>query len=133
MGVVWALVALAVAIVCAGGAYAWAHRRPGPPKSRAGPPLRAVWKALLLAAPIRLWALILAGPALCALELIVILIIWRGGWRVEHQALQLQLLGGLAFFQAVSVTVIVVSLAAVKVEAETKLGKLAIGAADTDD
>ena len=27
----------------------------------------------------------------------------------------------------------VVSLAAVKVEAETKLGKLAIGAADTDD
>jgi len=128
-----ALIMLALAIALAGGCYAWVHRQRPPPRPRSGPSLRLVWKSLLLAAPIRLWALILAGPALCALELALILILWRGGWQVEHQALQLKLLGGLAIFQAASVMVIVVSLAAVKVEAETKLGRLAIGAEREDD
>lgn len=95
--------------------------------------IAAVWKALLLAAPIRLWALILAGPALTGLWAWAIWIIWRGGWPEKMAALQLQILGGLAFMMSIAVMIIVVSLAMVKVEAETKLGKFNISAFEDDE
>lgn len=129
----WPILALTFALLIATGVYAWANRRPAPPKPRSGPSLRLVWKELLLAAPIRLWALILAGPALSTMGALLILIIWRGGWPMELRDRQLELLGLLALIYAGLVGVIIVSLAAVKVEAETKLGKLSVGASERDD
>lgn len=90
------------------------------------PHLADVARQLLLAAPIRLWALILAGPPLTAFDAWLVWIIWRGGWPEALAGQQLEILGGLAFGHVVLVGVIVVSLAAVKVEAETKLGRLMI-------
>lgn len=97
------------------------------------PDFGGVLRLLLLAAPIRLWALILAGPPLTAFLGWLVWIIWRGSWPLELAGRRLEILGGIAGGLVVLVAIVVVSLAAVKLEAETKLGKLSIGGENEHD
>lgn len=94
--------------------------------------LAAEIRRLLRTTNLRGLALIFAGAPLLAVDLWLIWILWRGGWSAVHAALQLEILGGLAFAHAALLGVVIISLAAVKLEAETKLGKLSIGAADDE-
>ena len=136
MTLLWAALGALGLVFLVSGLIALA-RRPrspeAPRRARSGPSLRTVWKALLLAAPIRLWALILAGPALSTMGAALTWIIWRGGWPESLRPAQLELLGWLALINSGLIAVIIVSLAMVKVEAETKLGRLSIGSAERDD
>ena len=55
--------------------------------------IAAVWRALLAAAPARLWAQIGAGIALTFVFVGFGLVIWLGPWAPERQQQQLELLG----------------------------------------
>jgi len=103
------------------------HRPPGPDIARRR---RAAWAAvtrqLLLAAPIRLWALILAGPPLTGLLAWSVYLV-RYRWPADRAQQQLEILGLAIYGLIALIAVIVVSLASVKLEAETKLGRLSIG------
>lgn len=75
-----------------------------------------IWRALIKAAPVRLWALILAGPPLTAVTCWLVWIVWKGPWPVGSAPQQLSILGyGLMDAMAL-VGVIVVALASVKVK-----------------
>lgn len=52
-----------------------------------------VWRALLAAAPVKIWAQIGAAMALTLVFVGYGLVIWRGPWEVAHQAQQLDWLG----------------------------------------
>jgi len=52
-----------------------------------------IWRALLAAAPIKIWAQISAGIALTLVFVGFGLVIWLGPWAPERQAQQLQWLG----------------------------------------
>lgn len=52
-----------------------------------------VWRALLAAAPVKIWAQIGAGIALTLVFVGFGLVIWLGPWAPERQAQQLQWLG----------------------------------------
>ncbi|WP_374534409.1 hypothetical protein [Phenylobacterium sp.] len=52
-----------------------------------------IWRALLAAAPIKIWAQIGAGIALTLVFVGFGLVIWLGPWAPERQAQQLQWLG----------------------------------------
>lgn len=80
-----------------------------------------------------LLALIAAGPILTALAAWTIWIAQVDTWPVELRAMQLQIVGGLAFVYAGLLGVCIVSLAAVKVEAQGGLGRLSIGGDDDDN
>jgi hypothetical protein len=109
------------------------RRAPAPPAPERRPGIGpGVLRQLLLAAPIRLWALILAGPPLTMLAVWIVWLV-RYGWEDGQAQQQLEILG-LALYGALGLLAIVmVSLAAVKLEAETRLGKLSIGRDDEDE
>jgi hypothetical protein len=75
-----------------------------------------IWKAMLAAAPLRLWALFAAGPALTAGTAALVMIVWRGGWPESLRGKQLDFLGWAMLGCLALVAVIVVTLAAVKVK-----------------
>lgn len=60
-----------------------------PPKG----PVARVWHALIVAAPVKIWAQIGAGIALTLVFVGYGLVIWLGPWAPERQAQQLQWLG----------------------------------------
>jgi hypothetical protein len=105
----------------------WLRRRPPTPMIRNG-----VLHELLLAAPIRLWALILAGPPLTFLAAWVVSLV-RYGWTPDTAEQRIGILGNALYIVLVELGVIVVALAMVRLDAETRLGKFSIRADDDDD
>lgn len=93
--------------------------------------LRA-WRLVTLSTPVRLWALILAGPPLTAIDVWLVLVLKDDAWPEVLRGQQLETIGALALVHAGLVAVVVVSLAAVKLEAQTRLGSISIGG-DGDD
>lgn len=77
-----------------------------------------IWTGLTAAAPIRLWALLGAGPPLTAAAAALVWIVWRGGWPAALAAKQLEILGFALYGALTLIGVIVVSLASVKVRAQ---------------
>ena len=77
-----------------------------------------VWRALIAAAPVRLWALIWAGPPLTLGASWLAWIVWRGGWPAALAGKQLEILGYALFAALGLIGVIVVSLASVKVRGQ---------------
>lgn len=102
------------------------QRRRGQP-AEAADPWGLVFRQLLLAAPIRVLALILGGPSLQAGFLWTVWIVWRGGWEPALQGQQLAILGWALMGQGLLWGVVLVALAAVQLEVETKIGKLSVG------
>jgi hypothetical protein len=82
-------------------------------------------RQLLLAAPIRLWALILAGPPLTGFAAWLAWMV-RHGWGEVTESQRLAILGDALMLAMVLIGVIVVALAAIKVRAETKLGSISV-------
>jgi hypothetical protein len=119
--------AAAAAVAAIAGVVWWLNRRPAVPIVRQG-----VLHELLLAAPIRLWALILAGPPLTGLAAWLVYLV-RYGWPTGTEVQRLEILGWALFGVLGLVAIIVVGLALVRLEAETRLGKFSIGADDNDD
>lgn len=78
----------------------------------------AVFDTLIKAAPVRMWALIGAGPIATLIQLGLIWIIWRGGWPPTLAGEQLRYLGILAFGNTAIIAVIVVALAAARVKGQ---------------
>jgi hypothetical protein len=77
----------------------------------------AIFDAMIKAAPVRMWALILAGPVITAIDCGLILIAWLGGWPPALAAEQLRIVGVLAFTHAGIVGTIVIALAAARASA----------------
>lgn len=76
-----------------------------------------VLDAMMKAAPLRMWALIMAGPVITAVDVLLIFIVWQGGWPAQLAAEQLRVLGILAFAHAAIIGVIVITLAAARASA----------------
>lgn len=74
-------------------------------------------RAMLRAAPVRLWALILAGPPLTLFAAAIVGIIWKGPWPNHLAGDQLTILGRALFIALALIGVIVIALAAVRVKA----------------
>jgi hypothetical protein len=89
-------------------------------------------KAMIAAAPVRLWAMLLAGPPLTAYSIWVVIIVWKGPWSPAMEHDRLQILGLALMCLYALLAIIVVSLAAIRVKA-TGPGGLAFEAdGDTD-
>lgn len=80
------------------------------------------WRGLITAAPARVWAIILGAPPLTAVVVWLSNIVWRGPWRPEMQAKQLDILGWALQEVIVLLAVIIVALAAVKLKANAPGG-----------
>lgn len=52
-----------------------------------------VWRAMIAAAPVKVWAQVGAAMALTLVLVGFGLVIWLGPWLAEHQALQIEWLG----------------------------------------
>lgn len=76
-----------------------------------------LWRALTLAAPVRLWAMILAGPPLTAGAGGLAWIVWRGGWPGYAAKQQLDILGAALLAVLAIIAVIIIALASVSVRA----------------
>lgn len=68
--------------------------------------------------PLRIWALIFAGPALTLTGVLMTLVVWRGGWAPDLQEQQLAILGWALLANWVLLGVVVVALAAVRVRGQ---------------
>lgn len=75
------------------------------------------WRALLAAAPVRLWAMIGAGPGLTAFAAALVWIVWRGPWPAGLAAQQLTILGWALWIVLAVIAVIIVALASARVKA----------------
>lgn len=69
-------------------------------------------------APLRLWALICAGPALTLTGGLMTLVVWRGGWARDLQAQQLTLLGWGLLCNWMLLGVVIVALASVRLRGQ---------------
>lgn len=69
-------------------------------------------------APLRLWALICAGPALTLTGGLMTLVVWRGGWARELQTQQLTLLGWGLLCNWLLLGVVIVALASVRLKGQ---------------
>lgn len=89
--------------------------------------LARIWKGALAAAPLRVWAIVLAGPALSAAAAVMVGIIWRGDWPEELAGKRLDFLGWALLVLLVNVTIIIAALAAVRVKARGMAGEFEVG------
>lgn len=81
-----------------------------------------LWTALLLAAPLRMWAMILAGPPMLGMAAWLVTIITDAGWPIELRDRQLDFIGwALLCFIGIN-AVIIVTLAAARVRATGPAG-----------
>ncbi len=79
--------------------------------------LNRVWRGMMRVAPVRLWAMIFAGPALTAYSIGVVLIVWKGPWSRGMEAQRLEILGWSLLCLHGLLAIIMVSLASVSVKA----------------
>lgn len=94
--------------------------------------LARLWRAALHAAPLRVWAIVLAGPALCVAAAALIVIIWRGNWPESLAGNRLDYLGWALLVVLINVTIIIAALAAVRVKASSAAGQFEVGG-DTNE
>lgn len=73
-----------------------------------------IWDEALKAAPLRLWAMMLAGPPLTLSAIGLTFIVWKGGWPLELASEQLRILGWALMANWLLIGVIIVTLAAVR-------------------
>jgi len=78
-----------------------------------GKGIAVVWRS----APVRLWAMIGAAPAISAYVVWQSWIVWRGGWPADRAQQQLTILGWALWGALAIIAVIIIALAAVKVRA----------------
>lgn len=95
--------------------------------------LGRLWNALLKAAPLRLWAMILAGPPLTVSATALVAIIWQGGWPEALRAKQLDFIGWALIGNIALLAIIIVTLAAVRVRGTGPGGTSIEIDADDDD
>ncbi|MFN3856530.1 MAG: hypothetical protein ACK4RV_02190 [Caulobacter sp.] len=79
--------------------------------------LRSIWLAALAAGPVRLWALILAGPALTLLGVGQFVVIWLGEF--DSTPVDLKRVDALSWSHIIVlgiIAVIIIALAAVRVK-----------------
>lgn len=75
-----------------------------------GRTVAAVWKAMLAASPVKVWAQIGAAMALTLVMVGYALVIWRGPWLKIHQAQQIDWLG---YGMMATALLVLVALAAI--------------------
>lgn len=73
-------------------------------------------------APVSTWALFGAGVIASVLQVLMVLILWKGGWTHQREADQLMYIGILAIIQALSPLAVVVSLSKTRVAAKGPSG-----------
>ncbi len=73
-----------------------------------------IWRSMLDAAPVRLWAMILAAPPLTTFACWLVWIVWKGPWAKGSDPQQLLILGWALWGSLVLIGVIVGALAMVK-------------------
>lgn len=98
------------------------------------PNIGAIWRALLSAAPLKTWAIMLGGPALTLVILHGLTMLERAIYAQEP--VRLEVVGHVADILkllTVLVGVIVVSLAAVNAKVSTVAGSLEIDGDDRDE
>lgn len=91
--------------------------------------IERIWRAAFTVGNLRLWAIILGAPPLCAFAVWLVWLV-RYGWPADHAEQQLTILGGALFGTLFLVAIIVVALATVKVRATTPAGSLEINSDD---
>lgn len=91
-----------------------------------------IWRALILAAPVRVWAIILAAPPLTAFAGWLVWIVWKGPWPVASADHQLTILGQALLCALALIAIIVIALAAVHVRATLPGGSVEVGGAEED-
>ncbi len=96
-------------------------------------PIGALLRAMVAAAPVRLWAMILGAPPLTALACWFTWIVWKGPWPVERAQQQLDIIGWALWGALALIGVIVISLASVKVKAAAPGGAAFEVDGDADD
>ena len=79
--------------------------------------VRNVARGMMRVAPVRLWAMIFAGPALTAYSVGVVLIVWKGPWSQGMEHDRLEILGWSLLCLHGLLAIIMVSLASVSVKA----------------
>lgn len=92
-----------------------------------------IWRALLLAASVRQWAMILAAPALTALVAAIIYIVQRDGWSGAVEALRLSIMANVAYGALFLVGLVVVALTGTQVVANISKDGLKFDVRDDDD
>lgn len=75
-----------------------------------------IWNAALKAAPLRLWAMILAGPTITLGTAALATIIADDAWPLDLRGKQLDFLGWALLICLALIAIIIVSLAAVRVK-----------------
>lgn len=86
-----------------------------------------LWEAMLAAAPLRMWALFAAGPALTLGTGALVWIVKADTWPVELRERQLEFLGWAMLGSLVLVGIIVVTLAAVRVKGRAGIAEIEVG------
>lgn len=90
----------------------------------------SAWTAAVKAAPVRLWALIGAGPPLTLFCWGLVAIVWKGPWPQALASQQLTILGYALYIGLALIAVIVIALAAVKVKGAALGGSFEVDADD---
>lgn len=92
-----------------------------------------IWRALLAAASVRQWAMILAAPALTAVVAAIIYIVQRDGWSGAVEALRLTIMANVAYGALFLVGLVVVALTGTQVVANISKDGLKLNVRDDDD
>lgn len=78
--------------------------------------LKQAFRNALMAAPLRLWAIILAAPPLTGTAIWQTYIVWKGGWPAERAEQQLNIMAWTSMANWLLLGVIIVALASVKLK-----------------
>jgi hypothetical protein len=91
-----------------------------------------LWKTMLTAAPLRMWALFASGPALTLGTAALVLIVKDSSWPEALRGRQLDFLGYAMLGSLALVGVVVITLAAVRVKGKAGIAEIEVGG-DSED
>ena len=86
-----------------------------------------VWNAMLAAAPLRMWALFAAGPVLTLGTAALVLIVKDSSWPEALRERQLEFLGYAMLGSLTIVSIVVITLAAVRVKGKAGIAEIEVG------
>ena len=92
-----------------------------------------IWRALLKAASVRQWSMILAAPALTAVVAWIIHIIQRDGWSASVETLRIHVLANIGYGALALVGLVVVALTGTQVVASVGKTGVNIDVQSDDD